>query len=119
MADAGLLIGYASAKLAKLCTQTKEARKRLPQRAADALPGVLLDLGSFENLGEIPFNATPHHFHPLTGDRAGEYAVRIDAKVRLVFRPDGDYDRDDDGTPRLGTVTAVVVTYVGDYHDGS
>ena len=29
------------------------------------------------------------HCHPLTGDRKGQYAIKLDSRVRLVFTVEG------------------------------
>ncbi len=43
------------------------------------------------------------HFHPLRGDRAGQYAITLQGPWRLVF----ELDRDED---------AIVIVAVEDYH---
>ena len=34
----------------------------------------------------------------------------------IVFRPTGDFDKSDDGTPILASVTKIEVVLVGNYH---
>lgn len=41
--------------------------------------------------------------HPLTGDRGGQYAVRLTGRMRLILTTDGD--------------RRVIVEEVVDYHD--
>lgn len=60
----------------------------------------------------------PGRLHPLTGDRAGQYAYDLRGATRLTFRPNHD------PVPELAgggidasKVTAVVIDEVVDYHD--
>lgn len=115
--DGMLTIYFANASIAKICNSLKAARKALPQTAADKLARALTALAAYQNLGEIPVGQPLLYLHPLRGDRAGQFAVRIDAKHRMVFRPAGDFVRNADQTADLNTVVAIEIVYVGDYHD--
>lgn len=42
---------------------------------------ILKQVRDFDELADIP----PLRFHPLAGDRAGQYAIRLTGQVRLVF----------------------------------
>jgi hypothetical protein len=42
--------------------------------------------------------------------------VRIDVKYRIVFKPQGEFDRLPDGTPDLGTVSQIEIVAVENYH---
>ncbi|WP_242482682.1 hypothetical protein [Thiocystis violacea] len=58
------------------------------------------------------------HPHPLTGNRVGQFALRIDGLFRLVFEPAHEpIPRRDDGTVEWAEVTAVRIVFIGDYHD--
>jgi hypothetical protein len=37
--------------------------------------------------------------------------------MRVIFVPAGDFQKLDDGTPDLSTVTAIEIVAVKDYHD--
>ena len=110
-----ILIGYASRKLEKICLQTRAARKSLPQNVADLLPQRLRELVAFASLAAIP-PGTPLHFHPLTANWAGHFAVSIDKRYRIVFRPAGDFETLEEGGTNLATVTAITIVGVEDYH---
>ncbi|MBL8811230.1 MAG: hypothetical protein JNM43_13725 [Planctomycetaceae bacterium] len=112
-----MLIGYASKKLQKICTRTKDAKKALSAHSADRLFDRLSDLAAFNNLGEIRFRAPPLDFHPLTENRSGEFAIKIHELDRICFRPTGNFARDAVGESVLATVTEVEITFVGDYHN--
>ncbi len=113
-----MLIGYASPKLAKLCQQAKTARKELPQGTGELLFQRLAELAAFERLRSIPIGATPLHLHPLRGDRAGQFAVWICKKFRIVFAPAGQLEVGPDGNPDPLSATEIEIVFVGDYHDG-
>lgn len=112
-----MLIGYASQKLQKICTVEKAAKKALSQDSAARIFRKLEDLEAFNNLAEIPFLAPPLHFHPLTEDRSGQFAIKIHGLDRICFHPVGDFATDDDGNIVLTSVTQVEVDFVGNYHD--
>ena len=112
-----MLIGYASKKLQKICTEEKAARKALPQESAARIFTRLEELAAFNNLDEIPFRAPPLDFHPLTENRAGEFAVKIHGLDRVCFYPVGEFTTDGEGDVDLASVTEVEVCYVGNYHN--
>ncbi len=115
--DHFMLIGYASGHLERICTTAKSARKAYPDDVAAKIPQQLGTLAAYNHLGEVPFNSAPLRFHSLKADYAGCFAVRLSAKMRLIFRPAGlvsylnhnDVDRD--------SVTAIEVVAIEDYHE--
>lgn len=112
-----MLIGYASRKLQKICTSEKAAKKALSQDSAARVSRRLEDLSAFNNLAEIPFRAPPLDFHPLSEDRAGEFAIKIHSLDRICFRSVGDFTSDDAGNIDLSTVTEIEIVFVGNYHN--
>lgn len=85
----------------------KQAR-RLYQR--------LDDLAAAGTLAEMFF--LPGRFHPLTGDRAGQFALDLDHPNRLILEPDHNpIPRKKDGGIDVAAVTAVRIIAVEDYHD--
>jgi plasmid maintenance system killer protein len=111
-----MLIGYSSKTLQRICEEQRKARKELPEAVAKRLPQRLNELAAFRSLADAP-RGTPTHFHALSENFAGQYAVRIDAKYRIVFKPVGTFEQLPDGTPNLATVAEIEITAVGDYHD--
>ena len=59
---------------------------------------ILMQVRDFDELADIP----PLRFHPLSGERADQYAIRLTGQIRLVFAITG---------PNTITVEEVV-----DYH---
>ncbi len=111
-----MLIGYASTRLQKICTRTKDAKKALSAHSADRIFDRLSDLAAFNNLSAIPFCAPPLDFHPLMENRSGEFAIKIHGLDRICFRPTGDFAFDAEGEINLASVTEVEITFVGNYH---
>lgn len=114
-----VLIGYGSAKLKKICTLQKEARKALSQQSADLVVRRLNELSAFSNLGQIPMRSPPLHFHPLREDASGSFVIKLHGGDGIVFRPIGDFVSNEDGLPNLATVTEVEIEFVGNYHGKS
>lgn len=67
-------------------------------------------------LSQVPITP-PLRRHQLTGNRAGQYAVDIDAQFRILFAPDHTPipRRPDSGTD-TDRVTAIIIVAVTDYH---
>ena len=110
-----MLLGYASKQIQKVCEEERAARKHLPQEVAGLLPLRLSQLAAFRCLKDVPSGA-PFVFHSLRENWSGHYAVRIDVRYRIVFKPLGESDRLPDGTPDLGTVSQVEIVAVENYH---
>ncbi len=112
-------IGYAKPKLEKICTKQKEAAKHLSGIPPKLLFRRLNEPSAFNNLGQIPFQAPPLHFHPLREDLAGKYAVTVRSLCRIVFEPAGEFLCREDGTAIGETVTEIAILFIGDYHSYS
>lgn len=57
------------------------------------------------------------HPEPLSGDRRGQFSLRLDGGRRLVFEPTDPVPRGDDKAIVWGKVTSVRIVFIGDYHD--
>ncbi len=111
----GILIGYADHTLEKLCLVAKTARNKLPSVAPGLVQQRLAELAAFASLADIPAGA-PLHFHALRENWTGHFAINIDKKYRIIFRPAGEFDVSAEGMPNLDTVKAITVASVEDYH---
>jgi toxin HigB-1 len=93
----------------------KVIRKRC-QRVAGKLGQRLDDIRAAESMAVL--QTLPGHYHPLSADRAGEWACHLDEPYRLVFRPieapPGGSSGIDRGRDR---VTAVSLIEVVNYHE--
>ena len=110
-------IGYANGKLQKVCEETKAARKYLKTIDPKILIQRIGELAAYDNLAQVPIRTPPLHYHPLRANLAGRYAVTVQGLMRVIFVPAGDFQKLDNGTPDLSTVTAIEIVAVKDYHD--
>lgn len=107
---------FKSRGLRELCHDDTLAMRRFGQPSARKLRTRLDDLVATRNLGLA--HRLPGRFHPLTGDRHGQFALDLHGGHRLVFEPAGDpVPKLLDGTLDLSGVTAIRIVFIGDYHD--
>jgi len=104
-------ISFASRKLAKLCSDPREATKALGADSARKLRSRLADLQAADTVAELVAGRP----HPLTGSRAGQFALDLAGGHRLVFRAAGQGGSTTG--PDWKRVTAIEIVFVGDYHD--
>ena len=91
------------------------AQRKLGQKMARKLRARLSDLMAVSAVTELPRAGRPH---PLTGDRAGQFALDLVHPNRLVFEPDHNpVPLTDDGGVDWSRVTRVCIIWIGDYHD--
>lgn len=109
-----MVILFVDENVERLCTEEKIGKKKLGADGAKKLRTRLADLAAAVNVRQI-FAGRPH---PLTGNRAGQYAVNLDGGRRLVFEPARQ------PPPMLAAggndwaqVTEIRIVYIGDYHD--
>ena len=76
---------YASRQLKKLCTSERAAVKKYGERCARTLIFRVGQMKAAENVEDLI--GAPGHFHPLTADRKGQWACRLQGGLRLVFAP--------------------------------
>ena len=69
--------------LRQLCNEEKVAKKALGPKGARKLRSRLADLDAASRVTELVAGKP----HPLKGERAGLFSVRLDGGVRLVFEP--------------------------------
>lgn len=107
---------FRSRKLRELCHDDALATRTFGPESARKLRARLDDLAALANLSLA--RRLPGRFHPLTADRAGQYAVDLHGGHRLALEPAGDsIPTLPDGSLDLSAVTAIRVVYIGNYHD--
>lgn len=82
-------VKFKTKKLEKQFLQSKLAEKAYGQDVAKKYimrVNILKSAKSFEELYQIP----TLKFHPLTGNRKGEYAIKLTGFYRLIITNDGD-----------------------------
>jgi proteic killer suppression protein len=98
----------------QLCEDERVAKRKLGAATAKKLRTRLADLRAASRVTDL-IAGRPH---PLTADRAGQFAVDLAGGVRLVFEPSSDPPpAHDDGSIDWRQVTAVTIVFIGDYHD--
>jgi proteic killer suppression protein len=109
-------ISFASERLRELCNVEKNAKKQLGAKNAKILRQRLDDLSAVQNLfGAYDLGGK---LHALKGDRAEQYAMRLDGGYRLVFRCAHEPPpRNADGAIDARFVTAIQIVAIEDYHD--
>lgn len=107
-------INFKDKNLKDLCEQQSLAQRKLGRTMAQKLRARLADLMAVPSVKELVAGRP----HPLTGDRAGQFALDLVHPKRLVFEPDHEPvpQTEDDGID-WGRVTRVSISWIGDYHD--
>lgn len=107
---------FSDEKMKKRCTTHKTAVKTWGLESANKLAQRLQDLQSLSCLAEA--SALPGKFHALSGDRHGQFAMRLVGGLRLVITPANEPIATLlDGGIDLSKTTAIRVVDVEDYHD--
>lgn len=107
-------IEFASPDCKELCESERQAVRELGRPCARKLFSRLADLKAAENVSEL----VAGYPHPLKGDRAGQFSVRLEGGKRLVFRPANEpLPLDENGSIDWKRVTRVCIVFIGDYHD--
>jgi toxin HigB-1 len=107
-------IVFKNKALKDLCEQAKLAQRKLGQEMARKLRARLADLCAASSVAELSAGRP----HPLTGNRAGEFALDLVHPQRLVFEAAHDpVPQTADGGTDWHRVTRVCIIWIGDYHD--
>ena len=109
-------ISFATRKMQKLCSSSKETRKRLDLRNAERLEQRLAEFKAADTLDDIS-RLPPARCHELKQDRKGQLAVDLVHPKRLIFEPDHrPVPKKEDGGLDWKGVTRVLVIEIVDYH---
>ena len=81
-----MILTYSSKKLEKICTNEKEMRKQRGD-VAKRLRLRINALEAFATLGKVVENDPLGAWHPLHGDREGQWAGKLSANYRLIIIP--------------------------------
>lgn len=106
-------IRFKNEKVRGLCEKRAVAERKLGDRCARKLRSRLDDLEAADKVTDL----SAGNPHPLKGDRAGQFALKLHGGWRLVFVPANDPNpRKDDGSVDWSEVTIICIEYIGDYH---
>jgi proteic killer suppression protein len=107
-------INFKDKTLKDLCEQKSLAQRKLGIQMARKLQARLADLMTASVVTELCAGRP----HPLTGDRAGQFALNLVHPQRLVFEPDhSPVPRSESGGIDWSRVTRVCIIWMGDNHD--
>lgn len=76
---------FANSQIEKICTSYERAVKKYGARCAEILLRRLRQMRDAKDLETL--TRIPGHYHPLTADRKGQWACRLQGGLRLVFVP--------------------------------
>ncbi len=100
--------------LQELCTDERVATRRLGPKNFKKLRAKLHELETALSVTEL-VSGRPH---PLKGDRAGQFSLRLDGACRLVFEPvPHPPPMLEAGGIAWSQVTSIRIVFIGDYHD--
>ncbi|MEK6225543.1 MAG: killer suppression protein [Chloroflexota bacterium] len=106
---------FADGRLARDCASERACVRRFGVNGR-RVQRRLQELQAAEVLSDM--RNAPGRLHPLSGNRAGEYAVSILEPFRLILEPaDDPIPRTDDGTVNTDAVRSVRILEVTNYHD--
>ena len=107
-------ITFIDSTIEGLCRQSKLAGRKLGLASAKKLQRRLTEIFNAENVTELVAGRP----HPLTGDRAGAFALDLHGGDRLIFRPTKQPPlAKSDGSIDWIQVTEVTIIELGNYHD--
>ncbi len=107
-------IVYANRRLEEACRSDKAARQRWGPQGHTVIVRIAVICAAVTMADLVH---APGRFHSLIGNRAGTYALRVSASLRLVIAPDGEPPRKPDGGVDLARVTTARILEVTDYHE--
>jgi len=108
-----LKIEYKNKKIEKLCTQRNLAVRRIGRSSAVKLANRVSDLLAADSLKDVIVGGG----HELTGDRKGEYALKLGGGMRLCMTAQSPVPKKSDGSTDWDSVRAVTLVFIGNYHD--
>lgn len=106
---------FANRKLEKYGNNFTLAQRKLGNARATKYHQRLGDMRDIESFAEL--ETLPGNFHPLTGNRSGQWACDLDHPYRPVFEPAvKPVPCNEHGTPILSEMKVVGIIEIVDYH---
>ena len=107
---------FRTTKLQRICNSEREITRHYGQERGNLLKRRLADISAANSLAELSL-LPQARCHPLSGDRAGQFAVNLAHPFRLILEPaDEPVPLKPDGGIDLGRVTRICIVEVIDYH---
>lgn len=114
-------INYKTKKVEKICTNHKEAKKKLGHEVSLNLSALLQKLTAAKNLNDLRA-FKKHRVHTLKGDRKGQVSLTIhrSSPLRVVCRPkdeEGNYWNGKDELNMYTSYEIIEIEEISDYHE--
>lgn len=109
-----MILTFKTSKLEREFAEEKRLRKAYGEQA-DRIMQRIAVLEAATSLAMVP-TIRPERCHPMTHDRAGQFAVDLKHPYRLVFAPTPPVPKLSDGRIDAMQVTAITILEVVDYH---
>lgn len=107
-------VSYEDEDVEALCKHTKLAVKKLGMESARKLQRRLSELHAASVVSELAIGRP----HPLSYDRAGQFAVDLHKGTRLIFKPTlQPPPLKEDGSIDWSQVAEITIIETEDYHD--
>jgi proteic killer suppression protein len=107
-------IDFKNKKIRNVCEQKSSAKSKRGSPLAKKIERRMADLKAADSVNDL----VAGNPHPLKGDRAGQFALRLHGGKRLVFEPNHHpIARLKDGSIDWSNVTKVLIVEIVDYHD--
>ena len=107
-------VSYANEGIEALCKHTKLAVKQLGMESSKKLQRRLSELHAASVVSELAIGRP----HPLSHDRAGQFAMDLHKGTRLIFKPTRQPPPlKEDGSTDWSQVTEITIIETEDYHD--
>ena len=107
-------IDFKTAKIKKLCLNSKEADKKLGANSGKKLRTRLADIEAVSNVSEL-ITGRPH---PYSGAQVGVFSLDLHSGDRLLFEPSKKPPpTKDDGGIDWSDVESIFIVFIGDPHE--
>jgi proteic killer suppression protein len=107
-------VDYESSRLETLLHNERALNKAYGAEVVKKLAIRITTIRESKNLSELHFQ--PGRTHPLTGDRAGRFAMDLPNGRRLEFRPTPPVPTKPDGGVDLTKVTSITFIEISDHY---
>ena len=109
-----LEVHFSSEKLRKVLQDEKKILQKYGEKCGKKIKLRISNLRTAVNWEEL--KGLPGNWHPLIGDRLGQWASDLEQPKRLIVEFDGNYSKSDNGEVEHDSVTEVLVVEIVDYH---
>lgn len=107
-------IQFKNAGLQNLVESEKELTRHYSTKLAKQLELRMYQLKSSSNLEEL--FKVKGKWHPLKGNRKGQYAASLPGGERLIIKPSEPVPYKEDGGIDISKVDSIIVIAIEDYH---